>query len=238
MPDIDALTSAVKQLGSSFNFWNNKALWLIAATAVVAAAYFIASWIASDRANKLQDAQTALNRAKDVQLEKDLREKDRQIADLTNQNLALEMQVAEAYRRIDPRQLTPTRLEGLRRKLDARATKGAIDILCVGERHSEACTFAHALAGALKRAGWTVGDVQQTDLAGLSLLSDNNLNIKRSVETTGLSLIVERIPMAGNPVADLEEALKLAGFFAAICVSSERAGKPPLLLVGPKRLRS
>src|SRR6266446_4716428 len=76
MSDIQALTSKVQQLGSSATLWNRLALWAVAATAIVAALYFVFSLIASRKNTALQVAQAELNRAKDSQLTGDLKDKD------------------------------------------------------------------------------------------------------------------------------------------------------------------
>ncbi len=76
MPDIQTLTSAVQTLEASANRWSKGALWLIAATAIVASAYFVVSLVASRKATSLQRAQAALISAKDAQLNENLRRQD------------------------------------------------------------------------------------------------------------------------------------------------------------------
>jgi hypothetical protein len=80
MPDIQTLTSQVEQLERAAGWWNNATLWLVAGTALVAAAYFVVSLISSNRSNALKDAQAALIRAKDEQLALNLKDKDEQIS--------------------------------------------------------------------------------------------------------------------------------------------------------------
>ena len=76
MSDIQALTSKVQQLGSSASLWNRLALWAVAATAIVAALYFVFSLVASRKNTALQIAQAELDHAKDSQLAGDLKDKD------------------------------------------------------------------------------------------------------------------------------------------------------------------
>ena len=76
MSDIQVLTSKVQQLGSSASLWNRLALWAVAATAIVAALYFVFSLVASRKNTALQIAQAEPDHAKDSQLAGDLKDKD------------------------------------------------------------------------------------------------------------------------------------------------------------------
>jgi hypothetical protein len=171
---------------------------------------------------------------------------------LENQNLLLQTdltklqieqaethaRVQETRRKLDPRVFSDPGKAAFMRKLGE--TKGALDILFVGDSKSEARDFANAVARGSKQAGWTANSVGQIAPAELDLLT-RDLLIKRSIENIGLVLIVERRPPfeTGRAAEFLREALALGGgFFVPICRTDERAGKPPLLLVGPKRLRS
>ncbi|MEK6323246.1 MAG: hypothetical protein AABN33_16520 [Acidobacteriota bacterium] len=66
----------------------------------------------------------------------------------------------------------------------------------------------------------------------------------RSNETTGKSPDVaaawfaRKLFESARAAEFLRAALELGGFFVPICVTDERTGKPPLLIVGSKRLRS
>jgi hypothetical protein len=170
---------------------------------------------------------------------------------LENQNLLLQTdltklqielaetheRVQETRRKLDPRAFTPISRTAFIRK--AGEAQGTIDIVCLGEAKSESSDFAREVARALKEAGWTVNSVERVPLADLHLVT-NDLLAKHSIEAIGLAVILERRgPFEdGRAAIFLKEALALGGFFVSICRVDDRAGKPSLLLIGPKRLRS
>lgn len=74
MPDIQTLLSQAKELQDSSEWWTNAALWLTAATAIVAAMYFVASRVAINKGAELRRVQTAIASIKDEQ-DKDAQDK-------------------------------------------------------------------------------------------------------------------------------------------------------------------
>jgi len=220
--------------------------WLVIA-GLVTAFFAWALWRANNRRQEAVKTEADARIAEALQKTEELRER----ADaLESQNLILQTdltklqieqaemheRVQETRRKLDPRVFTEVARSQFLRKTSE--TTGTIDILCVGDRSSEACNFANAVARALKQTDWTVSAVEQIPLTELSRFTDDPL-IKRAIEGTGLAVIVERrAPFENNRAAGfLHDALALGGFFAPVCVTGERAGKPPLLLVGPKRLK-
>ena len=108
MSDMPSLVSQVQRLETSVDRWNSAVLWLTAATALVAAIYFGASYFASKRAGKLREVQSALLRAKDEQLARDLKERDLKIQEakqrseeLARENLILAKATEEARARAE-----------------------------------------------------------------------------------------------------------------------------------------
>src|SRR5947207_10025480 len=104
MSDIESLASQVEHLNASFDRWNNLTTYLIATTALVATLYFIATFVANKKATRLKNVQAALGGAKDEQLARDLKEKDKQIADATRK-------AAEANEKAEEERLARLRLE-------------------------------------------------------------------------------------------------------------------------------
>ena len=135
MPDIQTLTSAVQSLETSASRWNKGALWLIAATAIVASLYFIVSWVASRKATALQKAQTALIQAKDSQLASDLRDKDetaRRIEREAAQKIADTYKEAKRIETDANKQIEETKLDVA--KQQERVAKAKKELLEIQER--------------------------------------------------------------------------------------------------------
>lgn len=105
MPDIPSLTSEVNRLQSSSDWWINATLWLTAITALVAALYFVASRVAISRSTQLRQAQNSLGDAKDDQLARDLRGKDKEIANANARANEAAVKLEELRRQTAPRQL-------------------------------------------------------------------------------------------------------------------------------------
>lgn len=80
MPDIQTLTSQVRQLENAHSFWSTWSVYFIAATLIVTGLYFFAQWMTNRKGNELSEAQAALIRAKDEQLAGNLKDKDVHIA--------------------------------------------------------------------------------------------------------------------------------------------------------------
>src|SRR5258708_5349571 len=95
MPDIQTLTSQVQQLERSSAFWNKLALWAIAATAIVAALYFVFSYVATKTSAALVNKQAALSHEKDEQLARDLKAKDDQIAATSREAARIEAEAGQ-----------------------------------------------------------------------------------------------------------------------------------------------
>jgi hypothetical protein len=153
MPDIQTLTSAVQSLERSAGLWNRAALWLIAATAIVASLYFIVSWVASKKSTALQSAQAALIHAKDEQLSRDLKVKDDKIAETNREAKRIE---SEANQKIADTNKETKRIETEAQKEIARLT-------------TEAETARAGIATAQAAAAEATKEAQQADVKRLEL---------------------------------------------------------------------
>lgn len=80
MQAVSETERSVQEIARAAGRWNAWSVRLVAATALVAALYFIATWMANKRGSQLSAAQATLLHEKDDQLARDLKAKDDQIA--------------------------------------------------------------------------------------------------------------------------------------------------------------
>jgi hypothetical protein len=103
---IVSLSSKVQDLGESFSLWNRISLGLVAATAIVAALYFIASYITAKKGERLSDAQAVLLRAKEEEsrlqigsLQRDTAQARRDAERARKESADASAQIADAHAR-------------------------------------------------------------------------------------------------------------------------------------------
>ena len=80
MSEIQSVTLQIQDLERSFDRWNTAYMIVLALTVVLAALLFVTQFVANRRGKQLSDAKSDLLRAKDAQLQSDLKAKDAQIA--------------------------------------------------------------------------------------------------------------------------------------------------------------
>jgi hypothetical protein len=82
VPEIQTLTSRVRDLSHSVDLWNESMLWGLALAAVATVFVVLATRIVVTRTGQLSEAQSLLSDAKDRQLQSDLKVKDVEIKNL------------------------------------------------------------------------------------------------------------------------------------------------------------
>ncbi|MEW6715696.1 MAG: hypothetical protein AB1306_11495 [Nitrospirota bacterium] len=178
MSDIDLITSQVNNMSASLTTWNKIVVFFTAATAIVAALYFVATYITHKKAILLDKAKDELIKAKDEQLERDLKDKDIQIGNIKKEAESLKKDAAKAQTEAANAQLAL--LEYKERHKDRRLTEqqanhllvevkgkspGDIWLSCKGT-DSEACQFAQQIFKVLRAANWNIinGDVMTQEI--------------------------------------------------------------------------
>lgn len=96
--EIQLWTARVRDLTQSVDWWNVAITWSLVAAALVAIAVGVTTGIAFRRAKELGEAQEKLGHAKEAKLELDLKERDRQIAEVQTGAKQADARIAEAQR--------------------------------------------------------------------------------------------------------------------------------------------
>lgn len=226
--------SAVEAAGRTHrNLFILYVLWLLLSALITA----LFTWLVWRASNRQQEATTVAGNARAENLESQNLSLQTEVTNLQIEQGETHEHVQETRRKLDPRKFSEPARRGFLRKISE--TTGTIDILWIGDRRSEAFTFATDVARVVKQAGWTVVTVEELPLEEVRVLTAD-LSIKRSLEGIDLAvLFAGGAPFENRRAAAfLHEGLRHGGYFAPMCMTEMRAGKSPLLLVGPKRLRS
>jgi hypothetical protein len=178
MAYLPSLSANIQELKSSYDSWNEWALWFTAGAAicatlaaVCAVGYFITSYQASKRSQALNAAVEEESRLKDEQREKEKQDSDRRIAEAEERTRELDLELAQQRERAAVEQQNLLAMkdrmfvqrgftnwnESL--KILASSPKGAVEIFCIPES-KETLNFAQALADLLKISGWKVSGPQ------------------------------------------------------------------------------
>jgi hypothetical protein len=80
--DIQSLGNQVTHLNSAVDWWNSAIIVMMIIAAIAATGLLVTQFIAFKKAAQLADAQANLSSAKEAKLSGELKDKDRQIADL------------------------------------------------------------------------------------------------------------------------------------------------------------
>ena len=217
MPDVPTLTSKIQELEKSFNWWNNKTLWLTGAAALVAGLYFFTMWYTNYKANQLKNAQDILLSAKDAQLKSDLKEKDVTIAEATDRAASadertkkMELRVEELknenlelQRKVNPRFLTKSQQAAL---IGGLRPYSGQPIVIVRLGDGEAGPYADEIISAFGEAGWIV---QRNNIGTIappqygiacSIIQPNAATdaLIKAFKTAKIDLSVQQVPPAQN----------------------------------------
>lgn len=131
LSEIQSLTARVEDFGRSFNTWNWLYVWLVFAAVIVAAAVFMAQFLAIRKGRQLASAQSALLKAKDDNLTGELKDKDVKIADATK----LGQEAKERAEKLEHDNLT---LRGQVATLETNAAQAQKDVANLQKAASDA----------------------------------------------------------------------------------------------------
>lgn len=214
MPDLQGLISRVQGLERVAGFCDRAVVWMTAATAIVAALYFIATIFARSANKNLKAAESALAQAKEAKSAADSRDKDLRIAELTNSSLRLLAVTSE-------RRIVMGDRDGDKEKrqaLFAEVRKYAgTPFLVASKSDSEARQLAGDIFHALKSSGWkpipsktpipeTVirNGVQILTLEESPFKDDNRIELRQSPSGRAAMAVVNLLQMdLGPPLGPL-----------------------------------
>jgi hypothetical protein len=142
---IKSLTSQTEKLARDFIWWNDLAVWLIVATAIVIGLSFLigtlyagASYIAGKKAKELTRVEGELKTAKEDQLTLDLREKDDQIAQANKQAALANSKAGEANKTAGELEAANLTLRGQVATLETQAVDAKKDVAALQRAATEA----------------------------------------------------------------------------------------------------
>jgi len=135
MPNIQKFASEIQQLQNSFTWWTNAALWLTAVTALAAVGYFVASPVALAKGDRLRVKQEELAKAKEGSVLSDLKDKDKQIAEVRRQ---AEKDKSESVEKIADANARIAEAQRGVAEANASATKAQVSVALAGQHSAEA----------------------------------------------------------------------------------------------------
>jgi len=185
VPEIESLSLEIQKLNHSVEFWNNAIIVSLVFTAFAAIFVGVTTWVAFKKASLLATAQGNLSQLKDVQLRKDLKNKDVEIASTNERAARAEEQAAKANLELEKLR-TPRTIGSHDRAEIIEAIKefsGTPYDLSAGT-DSESVQFMKTMQSLLNDSGWKqlpfngpIGITNTDPLVGISLNSGINVEI-------------------------------------------------------------
>jgi hypothetical protein len=207
MPELERLAAEVKRLTAASDLWTDWGLRFVLVVAVVGLAAGAVQFVGARRARQLADAQGALAKGKEDQLQRDLKEKDRQIEELKLARAKIEAKLTA--RRITITQATAlsARMAPLAKVLggDARQSVAVFPVSTT----FEVAALADDIAAVLQDAEWDV--------------NRNAVTFGMSFAVSGVGLLTSSNPHALDVADALASALNEAGISTSI-ISEKRGG--------------
>jgi hypothetical protein len=201
VPEIEALTSRVNELGSAVDFWNAVMIWGLALAALAALLIGYSTRLVVVRSSALGQAQGELMAAKDRQLQADLKAKDLAIAALhesaaalEHQNLTLKSHLASLRKETEARRLTGDQKAELANLL--KGVKGGYIAIVSPITDGEASDLADDFDFAIRASGWETLRIKNriTEKFGVSVVTTEGTG-----NLPGVKLLSDALTTIGVP---------------------------------------
>lgn len=251
MPSIQTLTDNARTLSDSLDGWNTAYLICVFATVVLAAATFVAQFVAVAKGKRLSFVQSEIIMAKDAQLRTELGQKDLAITGLqgdvadaksSQQKVEIELAKQQTKAAVAEKNLLELQERIKPRRLTDKQAKDFVDAL-------------KNLPGATVRVGWTIGGADEGfDFlkqliplfreAGWVVVNDGkDITEHFEIQVIGIGILVKHPIVPPGSAAPIELTPRLSALrsaFSAVGIDAPLLAWPdadatnPELVVGSK----
>jgi hypothetical protein len=176
MDEIQSLTSRVQQLGNAVDFWNRWMLWGLVFAALAAIWIGLTTRLTIVRSKQLAVVQASLDKAKEGQLALELKEKDRQIAEVKSESdqktAGLQARAREADARIAESQRGSA-------EANERAKKAQASLSLAEQHSAEANAKAEGFRLDIAKANESAAKAQAQVAGAMAEAAKANLELER-----------------------------------------------------------